>query len=214
MAIRVAFQQVGDIASVDESSGLTYLICNASGDPLPTLTWSRLIDEQLPSNQTGLETGKMFNSSLSWVSSKLYFPITSSSVIAEYYGRYICTARNRFMSLEKPFLFDDKTGQKDSLVFYGNDFFQGVKAIWFWIVIAFGLSMLLGTVAWLGWKLRKQAQNLRLFTRDEIDEFIFGKPDYLLDNSDEYEDMNTYAAYLPYDKQKFEIDRDQLEFCM
>lgn len=116
--------------------------------------------------------------------------------------------------MEKVFIFEDKRSSKKSWPLFDESFLLQFdwKALGFWVIVAGSICVLIGVVILLGCKLRKQAKNLRLFSRAEIDDFIFGKPELLLNDSSNYEEINWYAAYLPYDKNRFEIRREQLEF--
>ncbi|ODM95095.1 Vascular endothelial growth factor receptor 2, partial [Orchesella cincta] len=182
----------------------TFLLCNATGDPLPTLSWSRVYNGKLPTSQN-ITLHLSNDSRKSWIVSKLYFPMDDNSKdnLTEYYGRYICTAKNKFESLEKVFIFENSLLESSDNIKH---------LIGMWTLIAVSVSVMIATVVLMTLKILEQSRKLRLFTKDEIDYFIFGKPELLLSDSDSYENINSYAAYLPYNKSQFEIEREQLEF--
>ncbi|CAL8116985.1 unnamed protein product [Orchesella dallaii] len=197
-------------SSENDDKKYKFLLCNATGDPLPTLSWSRLYNGIMPSNENNTFYLSLDTPTQSWIASKLYLPNENNNSrhshnLSEYYGRYICTARNKFESLEKIFIFENSLLNSSSSLNIPN--LVGMGTV---ITIAICAVIIIGVLMTL--KIQQQSRKLRLFTKAEIDDFLFGKPELLLDDSDSYENVNCYATYLPYNRSQFEIQRENLEF--
>ncbi|ODM91122.1 Receptor-like tyrosine-protein kinase kin-16 [Orchesella cincta] len=76
------------------------------------------------------------------------------------------------------------------------------------IVVPIGVVV----VGFLVWKIKRQNQELKLLSKAEVDEFIFGKPEFLNHHSSS-EEVKNYAPFLPYNKD-YEISREQLDIDM
>ncbi|CAL8087274.1 unnamed protein product [Orchesella dallaii] len=185
--------------------GLT-LGCKASGDPPPKIKWhkqGRPISDRIREQH--------HNESRTVISSVLEFPsLSKNEDILGLHGIYTCKADNRLLDVaEKTFPVTSLNDDLQQVVLNSVNSSGDNIGLILGIVVPLILLLVGGVVGFLVWKIKRQNQELKLLSKAEVDEFIFGKPEFLHHHSSS-EEVNNYAPFLPYNK-GYEIAREQLE---
>lgn len=184
------------------------LKCEASGDPPPTITWKRqgrpipeIIRQETKGSSTcvlrfpSLEENKRFS-------------------VSDLHGLYTCEARNKIEFTETTFLVQPANNSNAVVLVPTNDVAESSTStngsLWvLWIVLPIFAVLVLAVIGVLIWKIKIQSKELRLLTKAEVDEFLFGKPEMIQHHASS-EEVNNYAPFLPYNR-GYEIGKDQLE---
>lgn len=184
------------------------LKCEAEGDPPPTITWKkqgRPIPEIITQETRG--------------SSKciLKFPSLEENKrfsVSDLHGLYTCEARNKVDYAETSFLVQPANSSNLVVLVPTNEVAESSStssgSLWIlWIVLPIFAVLVLAVIGVLIWKIKLQSKELRLLTKAEVDEFLFGKPE-MIQHHGSSEEVNNYAPFLPYNK-GYEIGKEQLE---
>ncbi|ODN03810.1 Platelet-derived growth factor receptor beta [Orchesella cincta] len=189
------------------------LRCKARGDPQPSITWHKqgrpISIDIIEISRNGSETDSTI--------SVLQFPsFENTEKVNELHGTYTCKAENRLLDVaEKTFVVTHPNSSTTQIVVdpSGNRISRSDNTgLILGIVVPIVVLLVVGVVGFLVWKIKRQNQELKLLSKAEVDEFIFGKPEFLHHHSSS-EEVNNYAPFLPYNK-GYEIARDQLEIDM
>lgn len=189
------------------------LRCECDSDPPAKLSWRK-------QRKSILEVSNLLKvvSESASVSILVFPELLSSgnrhSLASELAGQYICEAENRLERNEKIYNVaqpnDNGTIQFVAPPTKSPTDEEGGTAWYVWaIVVTIFLIVVIAVIGLLVWKIKRQSQELRLLSKAEVDEFIFGKPEFLQHHSST-EEVNNYAPYLPYNK-GYEITKEQLE---